>query len=132
MAQAQHEVPVLADRQGHTQTIAAQLYRNPHPNKNELSAQDFLRQMEIFMLGNNVMKDSHKLSFALNTLQGGAHECFFFFFFFCESSPSGGGRNPSRFLPNARFAESVGPMEGSSLCPFSTQPCLSQTNLWVG
>ena len=66
----------MANRHSHTQTIAAPLYfsGNVPPNPGELSALDFLRQMEIRMLGNNIHEDAEKLSFALNALQGRAHE----------------------------------------------------------
>ena len=58
----------MANRQSHTQAIAAPLYftGNLSPNPGELSAIDFLRQMEIRMLGNNIVNDADKLSFALN------------------------------------------------------------------
>ena len=66
----------MANRQSHTQTIAAPLYfsGNVPPNPGELSALDFLCQMEIRMLGNNINENADKLSFALNALQGSAHE----------------------------------------------------------
>ena len=66
----------MAQRQSHTQTIAAPLYfsGNVPQNPGELSAQDFLHQMEIRLLGNNITEDADKLSFALNALHGHTHE----------------------------------------------------------
>ena len=77
MAQEQQQAgPAVANRHSHTQTIAAPLYflGNVPPNTGELSALDFLHQMEIYMLGNNIHEDADKLSFALNAQQGSAHE----------------------------------------------------------
>ena len=60
----------------HTQTIAAPLHfaGNDPVLAGELSAVDFLRQMDICLLGNNVSLDSEKLAFALHALHGTAHE----------------------------------------------------------
>ena len=60
----------------HTQTIAAPLHfaGNDPALVGELSAVDFLRQLDIRLLGNNVTLDSEKLAFALHALHGPAHE----------------------------------------------------------
>jgi len=59
----------------HTQTIAAPLHfaGNDPPTATELSPQDFLRQLEVRILGNRIEQDANKLAFALNCLQGRAH-----------------------------------------------------------
>ena len=61
---------------GHTQTIAAPLtfIGNDPPLQGELTAQDFLRQLEVRILGARLAADADKLAFALNALQGRAHE----------------------------------------------------------
>ena len=56
----------------HTQTIAAPLHfaGNDPVLAGELSEVDFLRQLDIRLLGNNVSLDSEKLAFALHALHG--------------------------------------------------------------
>ena len=60
----------------HTQTIAAPLHfaGNDPPLAGEISARDFLRELEVRILGQNITSDKLKLQFALNALQGKAHE----------------------------------------------------------
>ena len=62
--------------QPHTQTIAAPLYfpGNDPPLQGELTPRDFLRELDIRILGQGIVNDNDKLAFALNTLQGKAHE----------------------------------------------------------
>ena len=72
MAQQNEQANVNAN----IQTIAAPLIfvGNEPPTPNELSPQDFLRQLEIRILGNRIERDEDKLSFALNALQGKSHD----------------------------------------------------------
>ena len=60
----------------HTQTIAAPLHfaGNDPPLQGEISATDFLRELEVRILGQNLTEDKSKLTFALNALQGKAHD----------------------------------------------------------
>jgi len=58
------------------QTIAAPLHftGNDSQGSAEITPKDFLRQLEIRILGNRITEDADKLAFALNALQGKAHE----------------------------------------------------------
>ena len=74
--QAQQAAQAVFNNVNHTQTIAAPLHfaGNDPPTANELKPREFLRQLEIRMLGNRLQRDEDKLAFTLNTLQGDAHE----------------------------------------------------------
>ena len=60
----------------HTQTIAAPLHfaGNDPPLSGEISPSDFLRELEVRILGQSLSDDKQKLKFALNALQGKAHD----------------------------------------------------------